>query len=105
MRRVQISGATDGPELLGGTDDKPEPFVLCDDDFDRFERAARIKLTETARSSLQAACEKFLKYSRLAKTKPRITCRCFVTSRNMSRARERCSTIRITRPHRAAVPW
>ncbi len=61
MRRVQLGGAVD----------IREPFVLSDDDFDAFERAGRMKLTATARSSLQAACDKFLKSSILAKGKPK----------------------------------
>ena len=70
MRRVQLSGAADGPELLGGPEDAPKPFVLQDADFDHIERAAKIKLTATARNSLQRACETFLKLSRLATHKP-----------------------------------
>jgi hypothetical protein len=61
MKRVQLGGAVD----------IQEPFILSDNDFDAFERAGRIRLTAAARSSLQAACEKFLKHSTLAKGKPK----------------------------------
>ena len=73
MRRVQLGGDAEGSETLGGTEEKPEPFVLRDDDFDRFERAGKIKLTAAARSALRGTCEAFLMFSRLGTRRPKQT--------------------------------
>ena len=59
MRRVQ----------LGGTPDLLEPFVLSEGDFEALECAGKIELAPAARSSLQIACETFLKSSVLVRPK------------------------------------